>query len=297
MTDITVTILGMILFVSARAYDPGGSPNLSAAVAANASKPIESHYDVDLPTHVSALQVADSDVLKNIGDLTRISVGSNGSRQITLRGDHVFFGKMSGSSCKPLVAAVESSSGKSFLEVPRLDQIISDKLRLKKGSFPDSAGTDFTAIDSNIVSAWFDIPQGMLRVLHSDDRTDDAVQFRPSRKIASLPSSVKWHLIADADCVAVVPFQRGTSAGFVFKPAIAVHVTFENVAEDASTGEAFPGIGYDYEVLYSLLDGMPAVPPIPYSIKPPTADDHVRGMTGVDCAPAGLLPGGGGGGI
>lgn len=303
MTDVTVVITGMILFVSPAAYDQSGKI-INAAVAANGTRASVSTYGVEIPIHVTKLRIAKSSVVAPVLKPAGRFFPDGTEYVIELQGDRVQFGTMSAGPCTPLAGSGTLETRPSFVDVPRLDEIVSDKIRLIDGAFPK--GGDFKTINPAIANGWLDIPDGILRSRHSHNKINDTVEFRPSRRVVSLPDEVEWTWNStNADCLLITPFQDPNAAITVnFQPNQRFGARYFNINEDeAKSGEVIKGIGYDWELLWNLLDGVPAPKPLPYALQPPpepqpsdmSGSHPIKGTTGVNCAPAKVTPGGTGG--
>ena len=287
--EIRVLISGLILLVSSNAFMDPGTDVIRSALVVNASKPFDSAYDVDIPVHEAVLSVLADEVATIIDPESRVSLAAGGKRLLRLNGDHLEFGT-GGGNCKPL--HVPAVARDSTATLPKLSEIIGSQARLRDGTFPTGADADdFTLMKADAVLAWLDLTAGgSLRAKYAKDQqknvVHDEVEFRPSRRKADLAPAVEWSLDAGtADCLVITPFSGGSRIVLAFKKDRPAILTLRNTAMEDS-GEVIPGIGYDYEILYSLLRNRPPVPPIPYSVTPHDAKDgHVHGVTGVNCGP------------
>ena len=172
---------------------------------------------------------------------------------------------------------------------------------------------DYSKIKPAAVLAWLDMPTGKLVPEHSPKPANDVVEFFPPGKVVNTSIDVQWAVTAD--CVVITPFGGSGEVAITFSPG-KVAAKFGNNVEDYSTGDIVPGVEFDYEVLYSVLDGVPSIPPIPVSFPlvkavhaatakmmkaspkpthhrmPATRDWILKVGTGIDCAPAEVNPGG-----
>jgi hypothetical protein len=275
--DIKIIVAGTVLLTAPGMYDGVVDPKApfesAVAVAAKAAK--TGSYDIVIPQHQAVLVVSD---LQH--DTTPPTMGAS----IVLDHQRVFFGKMQSSLCTKVVSGVELSP--STINIPRLNLVMKNPPKLAANARP--TGTDFSGMAGGPVAAWLDLPAGKLRATHSS-LIEEAVEFRPSERLAVLPSQVFLTVKSgDINCMVVIPF-GGNPTTYTF-PDPDFTVTFQNTMVD-NTGEVVPGIGYDFELLYDLLDNTKdKIPPIPYSAvakKASQGNGEINTQTGVNCGPPG----------
>lgn len=298
MNDITVIISGIVLLVSSNAYLSSGTDAISSAIAVEAGQPIDSKYDIDIPLHEAMLMIPSEHVTFTRDPDKRLElrpvVTPEGEDPplmtiLRLRGDRIQMGR-GGTACTG-AAAQNTLTRDSARTLPRFSEIVGPNVRLATNTFP--SGQDFTRMDETLVAAWMDIRGGSLRAVHSPDgRPFEEVEFRPSRRRARLAPRVDWTLPAhQADCVIITPFRAALGAPIVIglKAETDIEIHLANMA-DEMTGEAVPGIGYDYELFYNVLASPPGVPPIPYALQPVEIVSETSGISpdifsGVNCGP------------
>jgi hypothetical protein len=294
MNDITVVISGMILFLSPVAYIPNGSEKIHAAVAVNATSPTSS-YGVDIPKHYAALVFANNDLSAPNDPANRLTADDVPNKtRLDLHGDRVQFGLFDGRSrtCHAIAdnpSIIDATTSHSFGDIPRMKDLVG-KLDLDPDTYPVNG--IFSGVTPKKVAAWFEVPLGRLRGIHSESLQDDEAVFRPTNRNVLLVPAVEWRLPeGSVDCLAVTSFDNTSRVDIPFKPG-RVSVTYQNRA-DMTSGEMVPGIGYDFEVLYGLFTTKPQIPPLPYSVTSPMhANTPVSVTTGINCGPA-TVPGGG----
>jgi hypothetical protein len=291
MNEITVIISGIVMLVSTNAFVQNGTADISAAVAVEASQPFDSSYDVDVPLHMAMLKFKSKDVavIKDPENRLKevIVEGSDAVTLLHLHGDRIQLGTGQGACAAATAktpAARDSAKG-----IPRLSEIVRPDLKLAPKTFPTGARlNDFTKVSKDLVAAWLEIAGGHLRAVQPEFPETEEVQFRPSRRRAILSPAVEWRLPSgQADCIIVTPFSGADPIVLAFVPDNAITVDFENMA-DRSTGEAVPGIGYDYELFYRLIENPPVIPPIPYglvNVPNEGSNPGPDGLTGVNCGP------------
>jgi hypothetical protein len=326
MNDITVVISGMILLMSPYAYDQTGSHKIHSAVAVNASKPLESKYGLSVPLHFAALvfKAGDLDRPGKTQDPDNRLNDVDGSTRVELEGDLVQIGIFDDgqNKCVPIKddpTANDAAIDNSILDLPRMGELVTKPL-LDDKTYPVNGS--YIGVDATRVASWFEIPLGAMHATHSGYPQQDAVMFPPVHKNAVVAAAVNWHIDASnkADCVLVSPFIQPSKfrIDIVFKPGNVVSVGYENKA-DMTTGFVMPGVGFDFEVLYSLYKEQPAMPPLPFSARllghqpnmavapavktgrtrssgktttPLTTHTPFNPTTGVNCGPA-TIPSGG----
>ncbi|HKR66363.1 MAG TPA: hypothetical protein VJZ00_21730 [Thermoanaerobaculia bacterium] len=296
MSEITVVLSGIVLLVSSNAYlTTGGSNAISSAIAVEARTPIDSAYDIDIPVHNAMLTFlkADVDGGATIDPDKRLEPAKEGDSHegvdlivLQLRGDRVQLGT-GGAVCGGLPASTTNARD-SLQTLPRLSEIVRPDVTLRSGTFP--VGTNFTGMDKSRVAAWLDIRGGHLRATHTEDERPryEEVEFRPTRRRARISPHVLWTAPAGVDCVVVTPFAAGGKMiKIVLNPDRDIRIGFHNMA-DMSTGELVPGIAYDFELFYRLINNSPVIPPLPYTlaeIEIETGGPGPDGLTGVNCGP------------
>ena len=294
MTTVNVHITGMVLFVSPSAYAENGGSRVNAAVAVNARYFPNSTYHIDIPSHEAVVTVPTASITQRIDDYRR-TVDTNDGTVVRLLGDRVQFGTYHENGDFEPLSPAGLQIRPSFNDIPRLDEIV-DNARLGENRHP--VDDEYDNIDSKFVAGWLNIPRGSICARHSANRTEDEVEFRPSRKHAVMAERVEWALLANVNAVKITPFAGNGEVTLIFDPHASVHVKYAN-DDVQSTGENVTGIGYDFEVLYALLHDRIDVPPLPYSTQAPgskrtvsvyMSEDTVKATTGVNCGPGTLAP-------
>jgi len=299
MADIKIVISGMALLISMGLYD--GSDNLGkgygAAVAIDSREPFDSLYDVDTPGHTAQLTVGGATA--TIAGTANPSPRFSQAGVMTLTGDHLQFGVLSGDNCIPLNAKV-ITAGDSLTNIPHLDQlphpgtIALDATHAK----PGNNGKDFTTLVNGTLAAWLEFAGGTARATHAGN---DAVEFHPSGKTAITPKTIEVRQKAStANCLLVSPFDATTGVVIRFDLSKPVIIGFKNDMDiDADSESRIPGVGFDFERFYTVLSAgsQPTFPALPYAFRKPstgtgdTPNQHggeANSDTGVNCGPASI---------
>lgn len=279
MYDIKIIVAGIILLTGSSMYDGVVDPSapFESAIAVDAASARVGSYDVDIPAHNAKIQL----------DVLHDTVPSFGGI-MTLNHHRIYFGKKASGNCVQLPTG--ASLGASALNIPRLSQIMKTAPVLRDDARPKAG--DFKPLATGPVAGWLELPRGTLQAPHSPSRMDEVVEFRPSERVAVLASQVFLTLPAGSiDCMVVTPFGGSAVTYDIQDPSFTV--TMLNMAAP-DTGQAVPGIGYDFELLYDLFKRKDPVPPVPYSLSPAKTTPsntmpmgEINTQTGVNCGPPG----------
>ncbi|MEA2237284.1 MAG: hypothetical protein QOC81_2008 [Thermoanaerobaculia bacterium] len=273
MNDSTIVITGMILLMAPIAYEhPSKNTKIHAAVAVNAMSPESSTYGVDIPEHFAALLLPARKDLKTNAGGRLVDVDGGKSTKLELYGDLVQLGTFSSDTCTPITDDPynfdQPTITNSIKALPRMADLVEDvgKRKLYEDSHPTYDGKyDGVNKYKDRVAAWMEIPLGRLSAIHSHPPQVDEAMFLPLHRNALMASGVTWHVLDKADCVLVTPFKDAASAVYVAFNSKKVSMTYQNVAAEHS-GETMAGVGFDFELLYSLFEVKPTMPPIPFSV-------------------------------
>jgi uncharacterized protein YvpB len=284
--EIKIVVAGIVLLTAPGMYDGvvDQKAPFESAIAVDAHAPKTGSYDVDIPAHQAQLTVE---------GLQESDTTPSTQNPIVLDHQRVYFGVMTNGACRQLPTG--AALGPSAVNLPRLSLLMKNNPKLLANARP--RGGNFAGLKGGPVAAWLDLPRGTLQTIHSPSMMDEAVEFRPSERVAVLASQVFMTLKAgDLDCMVITPF-GGDPVMYTFpEKEKNFKITFKNTMVEG-TGQIVPGIGYDFELLYDLMDSpKDKVPPIPFSLSPvkksPPVDPHagegeINTQTGVNCGPPG----------
>jgi hypothetical protein len=287
--EIRIIIAGMVLLAaSGKIVINGDMSKLGAAIAVQGAKGRVGSYDVDIPEHETILSV--DNVASVTGDTTPTRFKTDG---LHLKGERVQLGVLNGSDC----AAITSGATKenSLMSLPHIDEFLKSASVLNDKTRPKTL-TDFTNLKDGPVRAWLDLPStATVGTRHSEQRSEEAVEFRPSERLAMMSQQVEAKLARDnVNCVVVTSFANpANTLVYKLKSTGDVRIDFKNVMVEDS-GEMVPGIGYDFELIYDLIVAKDPIPPLPYSLSAAassSATRHVPGtelnaVRGVNCGPS-----------
>ena len=279
MNDIVVIFTGLVVLMSGSMLHLEPAGNIFAAVAvednAKPEEPAESVYGVVLPVHDAIFELVTNDAVVVGGTKPKrlfkvlnkdgVQVG----QAVALSGDHVQFGSWDevASRCNALFSKDSEGAlpGPTFEQVPHLRRILPES-KLADGTYPVDG--DYKFIRAEMVSSWLDIHGGILSAKTDPGHVErDFLPTRHKQKLATEATLLFKVPKSPATCVMITPFEEA-EPDLVIKLANHKHVIhFRNAARisgAALEGQIFPGVTFDFELFYRILEHAPCPPPVPH---------------------------------